>query len=496
MTKHLIGKTLLMAAVCLASVSCTGSGDDNEGQGGAVFKATVSPSTISADGVDAAVFDVRFRGQRLTADEVTFYNADDNTVVEMPDMKFTTTDPGTYSFYVKYANLAPQEGEEAEYTSGTLRINAVEGSAGNDEVIDLEPNGQTGLTATVSATVVQAGVDQAVFVIRYDGEVLKEGYTIYDADTNRSITLPTVTKTSASGEEYELPYYQATKAEVRSFWVAYKTSNTLKNPVTVTAVDFAIPTRPADPQPGSTSFKRRAMIMQFTGLGCGWCPFMIAALHDVLGEESYGSRAVLGAIHTYGSDPFAPDEPLESAFGITGYPTVILDMARSLGVYQDPEMNNENLKKAIDASTSEPAKAGIAVRTAVDGNTLVARMTIKAAVNGSFRVGAWVLEDGLSGTQSNYGMPDNGYNFNIHNNVVRKADSRDNGSTSFAGHDMGQLNAGDTADYMFVITLDSSWKKDNCHLLFFVTALDGSSYTVTNAVATNSLSEAVSFEYE
>ena len=61
---------------------------------------------------------------------------------------------------------------------------------------------------------------------------------------------------------------------------------------------------------------------------------------------------------------------------------------------------------------------------------------------------------------------------------------------------MGQLNAGDTADYMFVITLDSSWKKDNCHLLFFVTALDGTSYTVTNAIATNSLSEAVSFEYE
>lgn len=496
MTKHLIGKTLLMAAVCLASVSCTGSGDDNEGPEGAVFKATVSPTTISADGVDAAVFDVRFRGTKLTADEVTFYNADDNTVVEMPGMKFTTTDPGTYSFYVKYANLAPQEGEEAEYTSGTLRINAVEGSAGNDEVIDLEPNGQTGLTATVSSTVVQAGVDQAVFVIRYDGEVLKEGYTIYDADTNRSITLPTVTKTSASGEEYELPYYQATKAEVRSFWVAYKTSNTLKNPVTVTAVDFAIPTRPADPQPGSTSFKHRAMIMQFTGLGCGYCPYMIAALHDVLADETYGSKAELAFIHSYGNDPMAPEEDLGSAFGYPNTaPIVLIDMATVIQNY-NYATNVTKLKNAIDASTSEPAKAGIAVRTAVDGNTLVARMTIKAAVNGSFRVGAWVLEDGLSGTQSNYGMPDNGYNFNIHNNVVRKADSRDNGSTSFAGHDMGQLNAGDTADYMFIITLDSSWKKDNCHLLFFVTALDGSSYSVTNAIATNSLSEAVSFEYE
>lgn len=492
MIKRLIGKTLLLAAVCLASASCTGSGDDNEDQGGAVFKATVSPTTISADGVDAAVFDVRFRGTKLTAGEVTFYNANDNTVVEMPDMKFTTTDPGTYSFYVKYANLAPQEGEEAEYTSDVLRINAVDGVVSDDE-IDLEPNGESGLTTSVSATVVQAGVDQAIFVIRYDGEVLKEGYDIYDADTNKKIELPTVTKTSASGEEYELPYYQATKAEVRSFWVAYKTSNTLKSPMTVTAVDFAIPTRPADPQPGSTSFKRRSMIMQFTGLGCGYCPYMIAALHDVLADETYGSKAELAAVHTYSGDPYAPAENIDGAFGVTGYPTVIFDMTSIVQNY-NYSTNMSNIKKAIDNSLSTPAKAGISVRSAVEGNTLVARMTIKAAEEGSFRVGAWVLEDGLTGNQSNYGMDDNGYNFNIHNNVVRKADS--DKSYSFRGYDMGTLKAGDTADYLFVITLDSSWKQENCHMMYFVTALDGSTYRVTNVIDTNSLTEAVSFEYE
>ncbi|WP_300798065.1 Omp28-related outer membrane protein [uncultured Alistipes sp.] len=492
MIKRLIGKTLLLAALCLASASCTGSGDDNENQGGAVFKATVSPTTISADGVDAAVFDVRFRGTKLTADEVTFYNADDNTVVEMPDMKFTTTDPGTYSFYVKYANLAPQEGEEAEYTSAVLRINAVDGAVSDDE-IDLEPNGESGLTMSVSATVVQAGVDQAIFVIRYDGEVLKEGYTIYDADTNRSITLPTVTKTSASGKEYELPYYQATKSEVRSFWVAYKTSNTLKNPISITAVDFAIPTRPADPQPGSTSFKRRSMITQFTGLGCGYCPFMIAALHDVLADETYGSKAELAAVHTYSGDPYAPAENVDGAFGITGYPTVVFDMATIVQNY-NYATNMSNIKKAIDNSLSTPAKAGISVRADVDGNTLVARVTVKAAEEGSFRVGAWVLEDGLTGNQSNYGMDDNGYNFNTHNNVLRKADS--DRTSSFRGYDLGTVKAGEMADHVFVITLDSSWKKDNCHMMYFVTALDGSSYRVTNVIGTNSLTEAVSFEYE
>ena len=86
--------------------------------------------------------------------------------------------------------------------------------------------------------------------------------------------------------------------------------------------------------------------------------------------------------------------------------------------------------------------------------------------------------------------------FNTHDNVVRVADSKEAYSNSYAGHDIGYLNAGDTSDYVFVIPLDAEWVHDNCHLLLFVSALDGSSYTVTNAVATRSLTDAVTLEYE
>ena len=491
MTTRLIGKILLLAAICAGAVSCLkGQGYDEEVQNGpsTVFSATVSPTAIYADGFDAAVFDVRFRGSQLTSDDVTFYNADDNSVVEMPDMKFITTQPGEYAFYVTYVNAAPQEGEESEYRSERLVITAM------NEDINLDPTDQQGLTASLSSTVVQTGKDRAVFVIRYDGEVLDSdaGYDIYDGDTNRKITLPTLQKTSSSGVTYNLPYYEASQSETRSFWIAYKTLNTINQPMNVTAIDREVPTRPIDPQPENLTFKHRTLFTQFTGLGCGYCPYMIAALRSVLSDEVYGSQAVLAAAHTYSGDPYAPDPDLAGAFGVTGYPTVIVDFSSQLQNY-NYNANITNLKSAIDRSQRTPAKAGISARMVKDGSTLVMRMTIKVNETNNYRVGAWVLEDGLTGHQSNYGMEGE---FDTHDAVIRYLDSKDSHSSSYAGHDLGYIQAGEMADYLFVIPIDSEWIEENCRLLLFVTAASGSTYAVTNAVTTSSLTSAVTMEYE
>lgn len=487
----MFGKILLLASIALSAGSClSGQDDDTPTPDGpsAVFSATVSPTAIYADGSDAAVFDVRFRGERLTASDVTFYNADDNSVVEMPDMKFTTTQPGEYAFYVTYVNAAPQEGEESEYRSERLVITAM------NEDINLDPTDQQGLTASLSSTVVQTGKDRAIFVIRYDGEVLDSdaGYDIYDGDTNRKITLPTLQKTSSSGVTYNLPYYEASQSETRSFWIAYKTSNTINQPMNVTAIDREVPIRPIDPQPENMTFKHRVMFTQFTGLGCGYCPFMIAALRSVLSDSEYSSKAVLGASHTYGGDPYAPNVDLGSIFSITGYPMVLVDFNTRIGNY-GYEPNITNLKEAIDNSLQTPAKAGISARMAKDGSTLVMRMTIKVNETNNYRVGAWVLEDGLTGHQSNYGMDGD---FDTHDAVIRYVDSKDSHSSSYAGHDLGYIQAGEMADYLFVIPIDSEWVEENCRLLLFVTTPNGNSYTVTNAVATTSLTSAVALEYE
>lgn len=491
MTTRLIGKILLLAAICAGAVSCLrGQGYDEEYQDGpsSLFSASVSPSAISANGTDAALFDVRFRGSSLTADDVTFYNADDDSMVEMPDMRFTTTEPGEYAFYVTYVNPNPAADEEAEYRSERLVVTAL------NETVSLDPTDQTGLTASLSTTVVQTGKERAVFVIRYDGEVLDSdaGYDIYDGETNRKVSLPTTRMTSSSGVSYNLPYYQAEKSETRSFWIAYKTANTINRPMSVTAIDREVPTRPIDPQPENLTFKHRTLFTQFTGLGCGYCPYMIAALRSVLSDEMYNSQAVLAAAHTYSGDPYAPDVDLAGAFGVSSYPTVIADFSARVMNY-NYNTNISNLKAAIDKSQQTPAKAGISARMVKDGSTLVVRMTIKVNETNNYRVGAWVLEDGLTGHQSNYGMEGD---FDTHDAVVRYADSKDTYSNSYAGHDVGYVSAGEMADYLFVIPVSPEWIESNCRLLLFVTAASGSTYSVTNAVTTPSLTSAVTLEYE
>ncbi len=453
------------------------------------FTATVSPTTIYADGQSAAVFTAKFGSRELTAADVKVFDAADDSELSLPELRFTTETAGTYNFYLTY-----NDGAE-EHRSETLTVEAVAkgDNPGNDEV-DLGKTDDKGLTVSLSTTVIQAGVDRAVMVVRFDGEVLADGYDIYDAKSNTPADLPRATLTADDGTAYELPVVTASEAGTMSYWVAYKTHNTAKNPATVTAVTFAVPERPADSQPDNTSFVHRAMLTQFTGLGCGYCPYMIAALETLSENTDYASKYVLTVAHTYSGDPYHPGVNVDDAMGIKSYPAVVCDMGRKIDNY-GYEANITNLKKMIDLSMAAPAKAGISAAMDVRDNTLVIRMTVKAAETNDYRVGAWVMEDGLSGHQYNYGMTGD-YDFDTHNNVIRVVDSR-YAPNNISGHAVGTLGAGKLADKLFVINLDPAWKQENMHVALFVTALDekGNRY-VTNVVAVDSLTGTIGFEYE
>ena len=178
--------------------------------------------------------------------------------------------------------------------------------------------------------------------------------------------------------------------------------------------------------------------------------------------------------------------------GVSTYPYVNFDFQTGLGNF-GYNSNVSNIKKNIDKSLSVDAGAGISVGMEVAGNKLVARVTVKAARSGSFRVGAWVLEDGLTGTQLNNGMKGD-YDFNTHNNVIRHVNSRYSGS-DYSGHEVGALAAGGTGEHLFTMTLDESWVVKNCHVIFFVTELVDKDYAVTNAIDVPVKSSTIPFEY-
>ena len=491
-----IATTALFAALALASC-LKGEGSDDPANGGnntpaaTGLQITCSTAVIKADGIDAAIFTITYNDVALTEEQVTFYDATTNLPVEMPNLTFTTESVGTYSFYIKFAT-EDKDGNTIEYRSKTIEITAV-----SSHDLNLDDNNNPGLTIALSTNIVRAGTGEAVIIPRYNGKVLTSSeigdFSLFDASTNAPLTLEKKEFTANNGTVYLLPVYSSDKAEIINFWAMYGTESTINTPSKITVIDFDIPQRPTDPQPSNTSFRRRAFVTQFTGTWCGNCPIMHASLTNVFNYAEYANKAALIAIHQ-GDALEISDSDLRGAngFAVSGYPTTKVDLIYTILNY-GVEDNIANIKQAINTAVSTPAQAGIAARTAIDDSSLVIRTSVKAAEEGEYFVGAWVLEDGLYEMQNNtVGISGN---FDIHNNVLRLADSKAS-RRDFYGHPLGTLNKGDVADYLFVIELNPSWNKANCHVVLFVSTIKNGSKAITNVTTIKPLAGGVEFAYK
>lgn len=491
-------KFLAISAIALLTACCN---PDNGNEGGndkvpqQGFHVSLSADTIYANGTDVAQFSAYYNGVALTAEEVMVYDVVDGVKSEevstsIQNLQLCTTIPGEYNYVLTYT------ADEEEHTSEVFTINVI--AEANVEAIP----GEKGMTVRATTSLLSVG-ESVTFVARYDGEVLSSlnGVTLVDTTTGKTLTTGTKVVNAADGTPYTLLTYTPTKAG--SYSVAVNGGPLYGNSYAVSfkVVDYEIPSRPADSKPASTSFKRRSLIMQFTGLNCGNCPPVRSAMESVFAEEQYKETAVHTAIHCA---TYSPDRSfviyhnnnldLSTALGVTSWPTYWVDWVHQNG-NQGITTNIKNIKKYLDQQQASPAKAGIAARMMWKRNTLVVRVSVKAATDGDFYVGAWLLENGLKGTQAGSTNPEH----MIHNNVVRIADSHPEGGSnwSYYGHPLGTLSKGDVTDYLFEMELKDGWAASNCHLAIFVSYYDSKSKSVevTNAVETKSLTSGVSFQY-
>ena len=473
----------MLLFVSLCAVSClygvgTDEGMDVENTSG--FKVEVSTNVISANGEDTAIFKVYYNGEDVTS-ESTIYDAATDQVV---DKSFTTYTIGKYSFYVVYG----------EYKSEIISIQAVLD-------IDLKDKDEKGLSFAVTTNLVQVGKSYAAFVIRYNGKVLTadevKKITIYDLETNEKIAIDESETIGSqfyygafedeNGKEFILPIYSPNQTGAKSFWIGYKTSNTRETAITITAVNNDIPSRPVDSQPDNTNFVRRVLMTQCTGTWCGNCPYMIEAFHTLFNDANYSDKFVHTAAHQ--GDTFATsvvikdnENDLAGLLNSTGaYPYVLANLSDGIQSGNAPQ-NIANLMGYIDNSLKEKE---------LKDDVLLVRASVKAKESGEYFVGAWLVESNLYAPQSNYTDYTADY-IDIHENVIRIADSLYGDTKKMIGHSLGVVLKGGRADHLFIMELNPEWKKENCHLVIFVSSAKGS---VTNVVKTQSLTSGVEFEY-
>ena len=494
MRKFLYSAVAIMATLlstsCLYGIGTDEAGEDIENNTG--FTTEVSANIISANGEDTVNFFAYYNGEDVTAEATLF---DQATNKPLESMSFSTFVAGKYQFYITYG----------EHRSDVIEITAVLD-------IDLSDTDDTGLTVSVSTNLVQVGKSFATFIIRYDGKVLSNEeiikVSIYDAANDTKVFDKAIYEGNSVGSEFSftvvegkdgvahtLLAYSPNEVATKSFWVSYKTKNTRETPVAITSVNTLIPSRPADSQPANTNFLHRTLFTQFTGTWCGYCPYMIAAFHNMLVDYNYNNKFVHTAVH--GGDKFATtlSDGRDMATLLNksgGYPYVLVNLANGIQ-NSNVETNVAYLKAAIDYNKNSECKAGIAVRTELKYSMLLVRASVKAAETGEYFIGAWLVESGMYAQQSNYTALKDDY-LDYHENVVRIADS--NAANDFLGHSLGVINKGDRADYLFVMQLDPSWKTENCHLVLFASTYQGNTLAITNATQTASLTSGVEFEYK
>ena len=342
-------------------------------------------------------------------------------------------------------------------------------------------DGELELTATPS-TIVADGEDFAQLKLTKGGVEITEDFKLYDGK-NQEVTLPDMKFSTDKKGKYE-------------FWAAYGTDYTETITITATEKRPDAPEAPGDDNPDKINFKRRVLLIQFTGTGCGYCPGMTATLRQIMAEEFYADNVVLVAAHRYNnSDPaYLYGAALDQAMGVSSYPQVAVDMHTRTSYSNYPSVTS----MILNAIERVDARAGIAAVAEYDEATRTVSIsaTVKAGETNEFRIGAWLIEDGIYGVQQNYGVAEG--DFNIHDHCIRVADSKVSGS-DFSGHSLGQIEAGSTAEHTFSIKLESGWIEDHCRLVLFVTSPEansyGKSYFYVNNAVEMPLDGSIDFEY-
>lgn len=285
--------------------------------------------------------------------------------------------------------------------------------------------------------------------------------------------------------------FSATQVGQYTFQVSYLTS--VSNQVTITVVDNEIPARLTDDS-GSKPFVHRVFLNQHTGSKCGYCPGMTKLLHETLVGD-VADKAVLSALRTYGGG--------EAGFAsvpnpTNGYPFLHIDYETTYD-YNKPVAG---LTSIIEERAAADAAVGISANPAYYENSkqIIVRVTVKAAQKGEYNVGLWLMQDNWYALQSDYlGLITGGAKdpYHYHNNGVRIAESKYLGA--HIGFPLGQLEAGEKADWVFTFDLKDAIEKskakggwwenfkpenlNDLHFAAFVTSHDGKGkYTVVNAV--------------
>ncbi len=372
------------------------------------------------------------------------------------------------------------------------------GNPGSEEILCPEEGGSSPgdgkLELAVSNTTIKNdGVEEAEFTVMKGKSDVTSDARIYQ-------------KKDGSHELLSSPSFSST---VAGEYVFYATYNNEKSDDVAVLVAPELQDLPEDPEPDRyEGFKQRVLAVQGTGLGCVYCPLMIAGLTEYAKTEESRSTVLVADHISMGPDKMINDysTAVGRAMGFSGIPALLFNMRTSgeiIGTYGGDTPASVAKRIQTAAQTLLKNGANTAISAAVSGSESSGTITVDAAVKvgkaGKYRICAWVLEDDIfaTGQKSIYPQLADEYDFTRHNNVLRCISS----TSPVSGADLGgktECQAGETLMFSHQFDLkDMDYEKlSNVRVAVIVCRNEsGSRYTVDNVVSCG-LNKQTAFEYE
>lgn len=231
-----------------------------------------------------------------------------------------------------------------------------------------------------------------------------------------------------------------------------------------------VPEIPENPEPENLAFNHRAILVDFTGINCGYCPYMIDELMKLekTSWESHFNEVTCHAGTYAGGDPAASAaaSSLLSFYGsrVNGFPTLIMNF-NGTGINRDYNAMAATLQGYIQL---DGADVGISMAVCGDSENVYFASEIKAAKTNEYRATAWLLESDIySPDQAGATKPEHKiYDFAIRNglNITR---------SDISGEDLGTIEAGKSVEYSRTLDITSkTWATDNLGVIVIVSAKD------------------------
>ena len=312
------------------------------------------------------------------------------------------------------------------------------------------------VTLTADKSIVKSG-EQITFSVIYEGEDVTTSSTIHANYTNEQLSNPYTTE--GSGDLSFYAKYNGIKSKICS----------------VTVTPAYAPEFPEDTKPESYDFNQRMLLVDHTGLGCGYCPYMKEAIKEAENNANYKDKFNVVYAYSYSSSEVCYTSTSKTLFNyyqnvcststigmyLTGYPSLTSNYNHNTAANYN--MVQSQINELWDANPT----ASIALAAKIEGDKIVVSASVKSSKTQNVKLSLWVLEDDITATQSNATASW----MHNHHSVLRDAPTKVS-ATDISGVDFGYIEANSTMSRVmeFDLFAASSWKKENFKVIAIISA--------------------------